>query len=605
MFGWTGQLLYVDLTKGEVKTVPLDQDMGREYIGARGLGTRLYVDLADPGVDPLAPENPLIFMTGPLTGTLASSGGRFNVITKGPLTGLIAASNSGGCFGPELKYAGFDGVIVVGKSLKPVYLWIKDGSCEIRDASELWGKDTAEATDLIKEATDEDARVAVIGPAGERLVRFAGVINDYNRAAGRSGVGAVMGSKNLKAIAVRGHGMVKVKDTKAFLAAVRDARTKLKEHPVTGSGLAAYGTNVLVNILNEHGGLPVKNYSEAAVFAGAEKISGEYQAEHYLVRNKGCFGCSIGCGRVTLIPSGKFKGLGEGPEYEATWAFGADLAIDDFEAISKANFICNELGLDPITMGATIAAAFEMADKGILPRIVDGIELAWGNGESLVKLVEKTAYREGIGDELAEGSFRFASKYGHPELSMTVKKQEMPAYDPRGQQGIGLNYATSNRGGCHVRGYMTSPEVLGIPVKVDPDSTEGKAELLKTFQDLTAVVDSAGICLFVTFALGLPEIAEQLRAATGINMSDEEWLACGERIWNLERLFNLKAGLDPAEDTLPKRLLEEPMPAGPHAGRVVKLAEMLPRYYEVRGWLASGIPTEETLSALNLSWYKI
>ena len=561
----------------------------------------MFFDEVDPGIDPLSSDNKIIFLAGPLTGTIASSGGRYNVVTKGVLNGTIAASNSGGSFGPEIKYAGYDGFIIEGKAKEPAYLWVNNDQVEIRDASELWGKNTVETTDLVKAATDDEAKVACIGPAGENLVKFACVMNEYNRAAGRSGAGAVMGSKNLKAIAVRGTKGIRVADNKRFLKAIMDARAKLKAHPVTGEGLKAYGTNILVNILNEHGGLPVKNFSEAAIFSGAEKISGEYQAEKYLVRNKGCFGCSIGCGRVTRIKQGKYQGLGEGPEYEATWAMGANLDLDNFEAISKANFLCNELGLDPITMGGTLSCAVEMSVKGLIPREDTDMELQWSDPDLLVEMVKKTAYRDGFGNCLAEGSYRLAESYGHPEFSMTSKKQELPAYDPRGQQGIGLNYATSNRGGCHVRGYMTSPEVLGIPVVVDPDATEGKPELLKLFQDLTALIDSAGLCLFITFALGLPEIAEQLRAATGVELSDEEFLQAGERIWNLERLFNLKAGFSKKDDVVPRRLLEEPMLAGPHKGRVLELDKMLPVYYEFRGWDENGIPTGEKLALLGIS----
>lgn len=601
MYGWTGKIIRINLSDGSIKTESLKISDMKDYIGARGLGTKLFFDEVDPRVDPLSPDNKMVFLAGPLTGTIASSGGRYNVVTKGVLNGTIAASNSGGTFGPEIKYAGYDGFIIEGKAKDPVYLWVNNDQVEIRDASELWGKNTVDTTDLIKASTDDEAKVACIGPAGENLVKFACVMNEYNRAAGRSGAGAVMGSKNLKAIAVRGTKGIKVADNKRFLEAIMDARAKLKAHPVTGEGLKAYGTNILVNILNEHGGLPVKNFSEAAIFSGAEKISGEYQAEKYLVRNKGCFGCSIGCGRVTRIKQGKYQGVGEGPEYEATWAMGANLALDNFEAISKANFLCNELGLDPITMGGTLSCAVEMAVKGLIPPEDTDMELQWSDPDLLVEMVKKTAYRDGFGNRLAEGSYRLAESYGHPEYSMTSKKQELPAYDPRGQQGIGLNYATSNRGGCHVRGYMTSPEVLGIPVVVDPDATEGKAELLKLFQDLTALIDSAGLCLFITFALGLPEISEQLRSATGVELSDEEFLQAGERIWNLERLFNLKAGFSKEDDILPRRLTEEPMPAGPHQGRVVELDKMLPEYYQLRGWNENGEPTGEKLALLGIS----
>ncbi len=601
MFGWIGKILRIDLSSGTIKTEDLKKDDLRNYIGARGLGTKIFTDEVDAKVEPLSVENKIIYMTGPVTGTAASSGGRFNVVTKGLLNGTIAASNSGGSFGPELKFAGYDGIIIEGKSAKPVYISINNDEVEIRDASEIWGKDVVQTTDMIKAETDDEAKVSCIGPAGENLVKFACIMNEYNRAAGRSGVGAVMGFKNLKGIAVRGSGGIKVADPDGFMQAIVDARSKLKAHPVTGQGLAAYGTNVLVNILNTHGGLPVKNFSEAAIFPNAEKISGEYQAEKYLVRNKGCFGCPIGCGRVTKISQGKYKGFGEGPEYEATWVFGANLNIDDFEAVSKANFLCNELGMDPITLGGTISCAVEMYEKGLIPQDDMETPMRWGDCDMLVEMTRKTAYREGFGDKLAEGSYRLAESYGHPEFSMSVKKQELPAYDPRGQQGIGLEYATSNRGGCHVRGYMTSPEVLGIPVVVDPDATEGKPELLKIFQDLTGLCDSAGICLFTTFAIGLPEISEQVRTATGLKLTDEEFLLAGERIWNLERLFNLNAGFSKDDDILPPRLVEVPMADGPHKGRVTELDKMLPHYYEIRGWDENGVPTGEKKSELGLS----
>ncbi|MGI6703680.1 MAG: aldehyde ferredoxin oxidoreductase family protein [Clostridia bacterium] len=600
MFGWTGNLLRVNLTDKTIKKEALCPKDAELYLGARGLATKIIMDEVDPKVDPLSEENKLIFMTGPLTGTFASSGGRYEVVAKAPLTGTIGASNSGGHFGPELKYAGYDGIIFEGRAEKPLYLWIEDDKAELRDASHLWGKNVFETTDMVLEETAEDARVACIGPGGEKKVLFAGVINDKNRAAGRSGLGAVMGSKNLKAVAVKGSKSIKVADPEGFMEACTDARTKLKEHPVTGGGLPTYGTQILINILNQSGALPTRNWRDGGIFEEAEGISGETLTEKYLVRNKGCFGCNIGCGRITRIPEGKFESFGEGPEYEAGWALGACCGVGDLEAVSKANFICNELGIDPITTGTTIACAMEMYEKGILTEEEVGRAIPFGDAEGLVELTRMIGHREGFGDMLAEGSYRMASKYGCPELSMSVKKQEMPAYDGRGVQGMGLEYATSNRGGCHVRGYLTSPEILGIPEKLDPLVTEGKAGWLKTFQDLTAVVDSAGICLFTTFAIGLPEISSMLRTATGINATDEEILKAGERIWNLERMFNIKAGFTAADDTLPPRLLKEPLQSGPAKGKVVELEKMLPEYYEVRGWGVDGVPTAEKLEELSI-----
>lgn len=600
MFGWDGKLLRVNLSDGTISKENLNVEDARNYIGGRGLGTKIFMDEVDPKVDPFSPENKLIFMTGPLTGTLASSGGRYEVIAKAPLTGTIGASNSGGHFGPELKYAGYDGIIFEGKSDKPVYLYINDDEIQLRSAEHLWGKTVFDTTDELLKETLEDARVACIGPGGELKVLFAGILNDKNRAAGRSGLGAVMGSKKLKAVVVRGTKSIAAAKPKEFLKSCVDARRKLKEHPVTGTGLPTYGTEVLVNILNQSGALPTRNWKDGGIFEHADETSGETLTGKYLVKNKGCFGCNMGCGRVTRIPDGKFKSFGEGPEYEAGWSYGADCGVSDLAAICKANFICNELGIDPITMGSTIACAMELYEKGLITKEEIGGDLNFGDADAIVEFTRKTGLREGFGNKLAEGSYRLAESYGHPELSMSVKKQEMPAYDGRAVQGMGLEYATSNRGGCHVRGYLTSPEILGVPEKLDPLITTDKASWLKIFQDLTAVVDSSGICLFTTFGIGLPEISEMLRGATGMDCSDEEILMAGERIWNLEKIFNMKAGFTKEDDTLPERLLKEPMPNGPGKGKVVELETMLGEYYELRGWDEMGVPKEEKLRELSL-----
>jgi len=600
MFGWTGKIIRVNLTEGSIKVENLKIKDAYEYLGGRGLGVKILFDEVDPKVDPLSPENKLIFMTGPLTGTLAPCSGRYEVVAKAPLTGTVGGANSGGHFGPELKFAGYDGIIFEGKAEKPVYLWINDDKIELRSAKHLWGKNVFDTTDELLKETSEDARVACIGPGGEKMVLFATVMNDKHRAAGRSGMGAVMGSKNLKAVVVRGTGSIKVKDPNTFMNAVKEAYKKLKEQPVTSAGLTTYGTAILINILNQVGSLPTRNWRDGGYFEYAEEISGEALREKYLVKNKACFGCPIACGRVTRIPEGKFKGFGEGPEYEAAWALGADCGVRDLAAVTKANFICNELGIDPITMGATIACVMEMYEKGIISKEEIGFEAPFGSADALVELTRMAGLREGFGDKLALGSYRLAELYGYPELSMSVKKQEMPAYDGRGVQGMGLEYATSNRGGCHVRGYMTSVEVLGIPVKLDPLVTTDKAKWLKAFQDATAVVDSSNICLFTTFAIGVPDINAMMKGLVGWDYTDEDVLKIGERIWNLERLFNLNAGITKDDDTLPPRLLTEPLKVGPAKGKVVELDTMLKEYYEVRGWDEEGIPTEEKLKELGI-----
>lgn len=602
MYGWTGKIIRVNLTEKSIKIEDLNMEDAKLYLGGRGLGSKILYDEVDPKIDPLSPENKLIFMTGPVTGTYATCAGRFNVVAKAPLTGTIGAANSGGHFGPELKFAGYDGIIFEGKADKPVYLHICDDLIELKSAEHLWGKDVFETTDLLLQENEKDARVACIGPAGEKQVLFAAIMNDKDRAAGRSGLGAVMGSKNLKAVVVKGTKGINVADKSKFINSTIDARNKIKDNPVTGpgGGLPTYGTEVLVNILNEVHGLPTRNWQDSH-FEHGDLISGEYMTENYLVRNKACFACSIGCGRVIKIPDGKYKGIVAGPEYEAGWSYGASCGVKDLNAINKANHVCNLLGLDPITMGATIACAMELYEKGYITKEdLGGKELRFGDAESIIEWTELTGYREGFGDIMALGSYRMAEKYGHPELSMSVKKQEMPAYDGRVLQGIGLEYATSNRGGCHVRGYLTCPEILGIPVKLDPHTTEGKPAMLKTFQDLTAVVDSSDICLFSTFAIGLPEISEMLRNATGLEYSDEEILKIGERIWNLEKLFNIEAGFSRKDDTLPYRLLHEPVNSGPAKGKVTELDKMLDEYYELRGWDKEGIPTDEKLEELSL-----
>jgi aldehyde:ferredoxin oxidoreductase len=590
MYGWAGKLLEVDLSAERIKEVELDEKLTRTVIGGRGLGVKLLYERVGPGVDPFDPDNLLVFATGPLTGTLAPTSGRHCVVTKSPLTGTIFDSNSGGHWGAELKFAGIDAIVIRGRAERPVYLWVHDGEAELRDASDLWGLGTHATTDaILKQVGDSRARVACIGPAGERLVRIAAIINDKYRAAGRGGVGAVMGSKHLKAIVVRGTKPPKIADEKSFGIYVRECQKLLKEDPVTGTALPTYGTAILVNIINEHGIYPTRNF-QTGVFPTADRTSGETIAETILVRKKGCFACPIACGRVTKVEELE----GEGPEYETIWAFGAQCGIDDLTAIVKANNLCNDLGLDTISMGNTIGCAMELSEKGKL----DGPR--FGDARAIVELTRATAMREGLGDKLAEGSARLARDCGLPELSMSVKGLELPAYDPRGVQGQGLAYATSNRGGCHLRAYMIGPEILGVPKLIERFSTSGKAEMVIISQNLCAAVDSLVLCRFSMFALDAVQYSKLLTAATGIEFTDEDLMTVGERIWNLERLFNLREGFSAKDDTLPKRLLEEPMPEGPSKGRKSLVASMLPSYYAFRGWTPEGVPTKEKLRELGL-----
>ncbi|MEY3352735.1 MAG: hypothetical protein RL533_1045 [Pseudomonadota bacterium] len=613
---WSGKILRVNLTKGTCKSESLNMAWAKEYLGSRGLASKYLVEEIDPKVDPLSPDNKIIWATGPLTGTMASTGGRYTVVTKGPLTGAIACSNSGGYWGAELKMAGWDMIIFEGKSPKPVYLFIQDDNAQLLDASSLWGQSVWETEPSIKaKHQDPQIRVSCIGKAGENQVLFASVVNDLHRAAGRSGVGAVMGSKNLKAIAVRGtKGVGNLKDPKGFMKATAAAKAVLAGHAVTGQGLPTYGTQVLMNVINEVGALPTRNHKDVQ-FEGAKDISAEAMAtpretdgKPHLVTNQACFGCTIACGRISKIDETHFSiqnrpqyiNASGGLEYEAAWALGAANGVNDLEALQFANMVCNEEGMDPISFGATIGAVMEMYEMGVLKKEQLGIEAPFGSAKALCYFAEITAKGEGFGKEIGLGSAKLTKKYGQPDLSMSVKGQEFPAYDGRVVQGIGLAYATSNRGACHLRGYTIASEVLGIPVKTEPTETNGKPELVKAFQDATAAFDSAGICIFTSFAWTLADVAPQVQAACGEEFTVENLNTIGERIWNMERDFNNRAGFTSKDDNLPKRLMTEPAKTGPGKGTVSGLDKMLPEYYKVRGWDSEGRLNSETRKRLGL-----
>ncbi|MFZ9103359.1 MAG: aldehyde ferredoxin oxidoreductase family protein, partial [Burkholderiaceae bacterium] len=440
---WTRTILRVDLSKGTVTKEPLNMAWAAQYLGSRGLASKYLVEEVDPKTDPLSADNKIIWATGPLTGTVASTGGRYTVVTKGPLTGAIACSNSGGYWGAELKFAGYDMVIFQGKSPKPVYLSISDDTVELKDASHLWGKTVWETEELIKKThQDPLTRISSIGAAGENQVLFAAVVNDLHRAAGRSGVGAVMGSKNLKAIAVRGtKGVGNLHNAKEFMRVTAEKKKILAENAVTGQGLPTYGTQVLMNVINEMGALPTRNHRDVQ-FEGARDISAEAMAEPrktdgkpHLVTNQACFGCTIACGRISKIDETHFSvqnkpqywGASGGLEYEAAWALGAANGVNDLEALQYANLICNEHGMDPISFGATVGAAMELFEMGVITKEQMGLEAPFGSAKALCELADMTAKGIGFGKEIGMGSKRLCAKYGHPELSMSVKGQEFPA----------------------------------------------------------------------------------------------------------------------------------------------------------------------------------
>lgn len=606
--GWTGKLLRVNLTAGTCRPEAIPRDWLEEYIGGRGLAARYLYEEMDPRADALSPDNRLIFATGPLTGTPVPCGARYMVVTKGALTGAITTSNSGGHWGPELKFAGYDLLIVEGRAPRPSYLFIYDDQVEIRDARPWWGKGVFDTEDGLREETGlPNLRVAGIGPAGEKLVRFACIMNDKHRAAGRSGVGAVMGSKNLKAIAVRGTGGVRVAEPAAFMKAVWHMRGEMQDNPGR-KAFSELGTASTIDMTQAFGGLPTRNFQQGQ-FEHYENLNGNTIRDTRMVANKACFACTIACGRVCRLGDASDKYLvnmhprnwkiaGEGPEYENAWSLGADTGVGDLDAVLKANWLCNDLGMDPISMGATLAAAMELYEKGVITDQLVEMPLRFGSAEALVRMVEATGYREGFGDELAHGSKRMADKFRHPEVFMGTKGQEFPAYDPRGFQGMGVAYATCNRGGCHLRAWTPGPETSG---QFDPHVPEGKSEWVAHEQNRTTSHDNTGVCLFVAAGGGpVEKLVPCTAAATGVAYTMDDFVRIGERTWNLERLWNLKAGLTKADDSLPKRLLTEPHKAGPSAGVTVHLDVMLPVYYRERGWDPEGVPTAGKLAELGL-----
>ena len=607
MFGWHGRILRVDLTDGSVQVEQVDPAIARDFIGGRGWAIHHLAREVDPQVDPLDPANKLIFATGPLTGTPAPTGNRYMVVTKSPLTGALSCSNSGGVFPTEFKATGFDMLVLEGRAAGPVYLWIHDDQIEIRPADHLWGLDVHEATDRLLAETDPKAKVACIGPAGERLVKIAAIMNDKHRAAARSGVGAVMGSKQLKAVVVRGRAKVPLADPQAMRALSNEVRREVNEGIKKGSSLRELGTAYVPPVTSEMGILPTRNF-QTGVFPAAYQISGHVLKEKYLRRPKPCYGCPIACGRDTAVDDPVYGGEGEGPEYETIASLGSACGLDNLAAITKANYLCNELGLDTISTGLTIACAMELAEKGILPAADVGRPLRFGDADAVIALIRQAAYRQGFGDLIAEGSYRLASHYGHPELSITAKKLEFPGYDPRGSKGMGLLYATSNIGASHMAGDIAYSEVFGVPVKLDPLTIEDKPRLVIKFEDLFTIVDAAGLCVFLAIRYLLePDIelapvrlTRLLNYATGAGYTEQSLMEAGDRVYTLERLFLTRAGITRADDTLPPRMLSEPLPEGPGRGHVVELDQMLPEFYRLRGWDENGVPTPAKLASLGL-----
>ena len=570
MYGWTGKTVIINLKDGKITETKSDINNLHSFLGGRGLGLKLYYDLITPDINPLSPENILVFTTGSLTGTRTPLSGRHVMVSKSPLTGTIFDSSSGGFFGKELKFAGIDALIIKGTADEPVYISIHNNNINIHPANDLWGKNVRQCTDDLS----KKGRTACIGRAGERLVPVANVINDYFHACGRGGLGAVMGSKKLKAIVVKGTCKPDIADGKRFEKLCSEASSKIEKGV---SGLSTYGTSAVLNLMNYMKILPTGNFRKNE-FSDASRVSGEFIKENYDIKGHACYNCTIACKHI--IKSGAFEGY-EIPEYETLWAFGPDNNNSDIETIIKVNRMCNDYGIDTISAGSTIAAYAEIMGEDI---------------KEFTGYVEKIGEKSGLGNQLGKGSKALSNSMGK-DVSMQCKGLELPGYDPRGLLGMALAYATSNRGGCHLRAYMAAPEILGKPKKMDRLTFSGKAELVKIFQDETASIDSLVLCKFASFSIPTELFTELLSAATGVEYPVREFLECGERIWNLERLFNKKAGFSRMDDTLPKRFFEN--------GGIDRsmFEKSLDEYYLQRGWDKNGVPTEKKLFELGIIDY--
>lgn len=599
--GYANHIGRINLTTGEISYEQIPEDWALKYIGARGLGVRYMLE-ADPKADPYGPDNPLCFMNGPLTGTRASMSGRLAVVTKSPLTGTVTDSHQGGWSAARMRWAGFDGLIFEGISEKPVYAYVEDGKVELRDASEVWGKTTHETVKFFQERYGEkDLTVNTIGPAGENLVKFSAWLNENERAAGRGGTGAVGGAKRLKAVVIKAKKVwPETANPEAFKEAHKQAlATIMDEGNITSprkGGLSLYGTNMLMNVTASIGALPTKN-SQTTSFANAELISGEHIRDTILVEEPTCHACPVACKKEVEVTYNGETIRTESFEYETAWAFGAHCENDNKESIAYMIYQCNAYGMDTIEMGNCLATYMEVSDRGWNGKV----PLNWGDHARMVELVKATAHRDGIGEVLAEGVARIASHFGHPEIGMQVRGQSIPAYDPRGLKGMGLGYATSNRGACHLRGYSPASELGVIGLKTDPLAWEGKGELLKILQDIHAFSDSLDLCKFSAFAEGAEEYAAQYAAIVGVeDFTADDVLKTGERIYNLERYYNQLAGEEPGSDKLPARFTTEPSTMPGSEGHVCELDQMLAEYYDKRGWEANGVVSDAKLKELGI-----
>ena len=604
--GYNDRVARINLSSGDIGYEPLNEEDVRKYVGARGLGVKYVLDNG-PQVDPLSPDNLLCIMNGPLTGTEVKMSGRLAVVTKSPLTGTVTDSHMGGWTAAKLKWAGFDALLIKGKAEGPSYLYVENNEVSIHDASDVWGMETQDAIAALQAKHGEECAVMAIGPAGEKLVRFASWLNEDDRAAGRGGTGAVGGAKNLKAIVIKGDKANQPKpfDRPAFRQADRKALAAIMNEDVVTAprkgGLSVYGTNVLMNMTNVVGALPAKN-SQSTSFVDAELLSGEYVRENILTSDPTCHACPVACKKEFEITDGKYKVKGESFEYESAWALGANCMTGDTAAVGFMIIQCNRFGMDTIEMGNVLSMYMEATDNGLTNG--NGNGLAWADADAQIELIERVAYRsDDVADVLANGTTIAAEMLGDPDIAMSCKGQAIPAYDPRGIKGMGLGYATSNRGACHLRAYTPAAEIIGNVLGpadlTDRLAWEGKGELTAIFQNVHTMTDCLDLCKFSTFAESLDDFAAQFTTMTGMEIDADGLLTLGERVYNLERYYNNQVGFAEGSDKLPKRFTEEPADGQGSEGSLCELDQMLEEYYEVRGW-ENGVVPEAKLKELEI-----
>ncbi len=604
MYGWTGRCLRVNLTEGKHRIEEIDPGLLDKFLGGRGLGVKVYSDEVDPQTDPLGQENKLIFVSGPMVGTGAVTGASCNVVTKSALSGTIASAKMRGHFGAELKFAGFDMIIVEGRSEHPAILSIMDDKISIQPGLEYWGRTTSETEEVFKKnLTDNwaarETYLVSIGPAGEKLLPLANIVNNGLLSVGGAGIGAVMGSKNLKAIAVKGSHSLSIADGDRFVRVVTTLINKLNSAPLTSHSMSLWGSAFIVDLCCQKGMLPYKNFQGTA-FTESKNIGTQALSNAFALRSRGCFACPVACLKKTDMDNPLFKGKGMAPTYWAIGALGLNCGVSDLSIIGMANMICAEMGLDPIAAGGTVATAMELVEKGIASKDTLKLELGFGQGEGLIQALTLMSTKKGHAKRIGKGGEALAIEYGQRKSFMGVKGLPMAPFDPRSIQGMGLHFATSNYGPYHVYAYTFVEELLNVNEKVDPLTTEGKPELVKRYQDMGAVLDSLGLCNWLLLGLKFNNFVPMVNSCLGTDFRADDLLRIGERIWNQERLFNNRAGFDHTHDSLPERFLKEPLPDGPAQGEISKVEEMLPNYYQLRGWSKKGEPTPDTLKALEL-----